>query len=244
MEALESVLVIEDDKMIRELLRLTLEKKFLILEASTARRSWEILTQHHADAIVMDLNLPDFCGLQLIKNIRKNHAHIPIIVLSGEKDDARKVQCFNVGADDFVEKPFCTDLLVARINAHLKRCKELNGHSNIEANDSLPSDSEQQMELNGWVVDPLKFQLFDKQGHSADLSSREFCLLQYFLMNEGRAISRQELCEAVREKNYVPTPRALDVKIARIRKKICGPKGGAQIIKTIRGVGYMLNLEN
>lgn len=237
MENFKTVLVIEDDKITRHLLRAELENNFLVLEAATGERCLGILETHPSNIIVMDFNLPDYCGTDLIKKIRQI-TDIPLLVLSGEDSEEKKVKSFEFGADDFIAKPYNADLLIARINASLRRYEGLSHNDNTG---HMNGHAAQPLKFNEWSLDPMKFQLFDEENNSADLTSREYELLRVLINNGDRALPREELCEAIREDNYIPTPRAIDVKITRIRKKIRDRADAPDIIRTIRGVGYMFN---
>ena len=236
MSELETLLLIEDDHTVRYSLRKTLEEEFIILEASTCKRSLSILEQYRFCLILMDLNLPDGCGFELLENIRKKTS-APVIILSGEKNDNKKLKTFELGADDFLTKPYKPDLLVARIKAITRR----NSRSSEDIKPENTEHNLKDLRFGVWKIDTYKFQLFDDNSNPAELSSREYTLLTYLIINADRAIHRQELCEAVKEENYKPTPRALDVKIARIRKKIKDDKTPPEIIKTVRGIGYMFD---
>lgn len=234
-----TILLIEDDKTSRKLLRVALENHdFIILEATSIKRCFEILERHKANAILMDLNLPDGCGLDFIKDIRSK-TDVPLLIVSSERDTARKIMTFESGADDFVSKPFLPDLLIARLNAHIRRYKAIN--ESVEAHQRRQDIEYLSIHGTTWVLDRLQIQLFDDQNQSAELTSREFALLDFLVSNPNRAIRREELCAAMKEERYIPTPRALDVKIARIRKKIHDNGVQPNIIKTIRGVGYMFS---
>lgn len=242
MDTLNTILLIEDDRTSRKLLRVALENHdFIILEATSSKRCFEILDRHKANAILMDLNLPDGCGIDIIKEIRTK-TDVPLVVVSSERDNAKKVRTFESGADDFVSKPFLPELLIARLNAHIRRYKSISEAAEVQHNNRAVA----YINIKGalWTLDRLQMQLFDAANTPAGLTSREFTLLDHFVSNPNRAIKREELCEATKEDRYVPTPRALDVKIARIRKKINDDGAQPQIIKTIRGVGYMYHQDS
>lgn len=233
---METLLLIEDDKFTRHFIREQLEAHdVVVLEAISGKRSLEILDQHHVDLILLDIGLPDGNGLDFIPEIRKR-SDVPLIIVSAEKDVSNRIDGLKRGADDFVPKPFSAGELLARIEANLRRYRE--PHPVIS-----PSGlhNESKIFFHNWVLEPDKFQIFNQNGQSGDLTIREYKVLEMLIRNAGRVISREDLCKAVREDNYIPTSRAMDVKITRIRKKIGDDAGDPQIIKTIRGVGYMFD---
>lgn len=237
--ALNTLLLIDDDRAIRHMLRESLEQEnFLILEASHGRRSLEILRQHSVDLILLDLGLPDANGLDFIGQIR-NFTNVPLIIVSGDHTCSNKVKGFETGADDFVAKPFDVIELVARIKAHLRRSQVT--HSNQNAR---PAGREKPLiKFGDWTMDRGKFQIFDQANMPCDLTPREFQLLEALILNQNKVLRREDLCEAIREEKYIPTPRAIDVKITRIRKKIGDDAADPKIIRTIRGVGYIFDAE-
>ena len=234
---LNTILLVEDDKMVRQYMREALEKDFLILEASKGKRSLEILKQHKVNLVLLDLNLPDARGMEFVTAIRA-HTSAPLIVVSGESNNSKRVQTIDMGADDFVPKPINMELLTTKIKAHIRRFKDpfLEDNS-YEATGFTRPD----IRYGKWKMDAEKFQFFDQNGESAGLTTREFQLMNVLINNAGRAITRKELCEAIREQNYIPSDRAIDVKITRIRKKICDNAASPELLKTVRGVGYMFN---
>ncbi len=238
MKSLNTILLVEDDKTTRFMLREQLEKNdFIILEACAGRRCLEIIEQYPVNLILLDLNLPDGNGFDFIDKI-KAQTDVPLIILSSEKDEDKRVESFEIGADDFVSKPFNSKVLIARIKAHIRRYDISHNTSiNMKRNGKESNISH----FHGWTLDRLKYELHDKDGQAAALTQKEFYLLDYIVLHPDRVLKRDELCEVIRENNYVPTPRAIDVKITRIRKKIGDNALQPFIIKTVRGVGYIFN---
>lgn len=238
MEAdLNTILLVEDDKMTRLLLRDCLEgENYIILEAANASRSIEILNTYPVCLVLMDLNLPDMSGIDLIREIRMK-TPVPLVVVSGDEDEQKKVLSFENGADDFVTKPFHPDVLVARVRAHIRRYDELEENIRQKAFSTHTSAAS----FNGWQLDALKFQLFDQKGNSADLTCSEFRILEFLIANSKRAVRREELSDLLSDDGRFISDRAIDVKITRLRKKIGDHAGHPDIIKTIYGVGYIFN---
>lgn len=233
--AMQTLLLIEDDKLLRHVLKETLEgENFLVLEAANGMRSMEIIAQHHVDLILLDLRLPDGSGLDLIPRIR-GISNAPIVIVSGEKDKSLKMSGFSLGASDYVGKPFDMDELIARVKANLQR-NNAPDHSMLFQREQNSNLAEVRFET--WTLDRKKFQIFNQSGGSANLTFREFQLMDVLVACAGKVMSRHDLCKALHEKNYVLSPRAIDAKITRIRKKIGDDADSPRLIKTVRGAGY------
>lgn len=232
---METILVVEDEGSVRQSLRLYLERKgFLIIEAMHGARLFDVLEHHEVDLILLDVMLPDGSGLCFLEDIKKRF-DLPVFILSGRSDKADILSGYDAGADDYICKPIDFDVLHARIQVALKR------HDSYKSMASGAEGRECIISFHDWVLDRSRFQVFDSSGRSGELTIAEFKVLEFLLVNSGRVIRREELCDIVKEGSYVPSARALDVKIARIRKKISSHKCASDIIKTVRGVGYMLD---
>ena len=231
-------MLVEDDETLRRTLTRILEREnYTVFEAALGKRLLEILNQHPVDLILLDMRLPDATGLDLIQMIRQQ-TDIPIIIISGEKNKAKTVSGLYLGADDHLTKPFDIDELIARITANLRRYR---GEFPVRAHPGKHQEAAPHVTFAGWTLDREKSQIFNDAGVTGDLTAHEFRLLELLVSNAGRVFRRQELCEAIRVENYVPTPRAIDLKIMRIRKKIGDDATQPALIKTVRGVGYMLD---
>lgn len=240
---MDTLLLVEDDKLLRLTLKENLDREnFIVFEASVGRRALEIIAHHHVDLILLDINLPDGNGLDFIEDIRKK-TDVPLIIVSGSGGKESRLSGLELGADDYVSKPVDIDELVARIKANLRRYKGSYANQNIQVNGTSATQNKD-IRFGCWTIDYDQFQIFDEEHNSANLTIQEFKLLEFLIDHAGVAQRREDMCEAIREENYVPTPRAIDVKITRIRKKIDDEATAAQIIKTVRGVGYMFNRRN
>lgn len=150
----------------------------------------------------------------------------------------KKVQSFENGADDFVTKPFHPELLCARVRAHIRRHHELE-ETILEYNRQQKQTS---LFFNGWQLDADKYQLYDVQGKSAELSLAEFKILQHLILNCEKVVRREELAALLSDHpNHHISNRAIDIKITRIRKKIGDNTGQSDILKTVYGAGYIFN---
>ena len=230
-----TVLIVDDDVTMWQMLRESLkDQDYLIFEANSCKRLMDILHSQGVDIILLDLNLQDGNSLILLPEIRKC-TNAPILIVSGTNAASVTIQSLHNGADDYIQKPFDLDELRARIKANLRR-SSLNSSNQNEKH--TPA---KKIRFGQWTLDMSRCQLFDKDNKSADLTIKEYHLLSKLAANPSKVISRDELCESIRERNYVPTGRAIDIKIMRIRKKMGDSATTPKIIKTIRGAGYIFD---
>lgn len=209
---------------------------YQVTEAYDVASALEKVDEGTFDIILLDLVLPDGEGLSLIPQFQQR-AKTPIVVVSGKSETTEKVVCLEMGADDYITKPFEMRELSARIKAVMRR-----SDSAIAAQkESVPEDTEKKAELvkfcGGWTLDRAQYQLFRPDSSSAELTTGEFQLLDALISSSQKTLSRERLFELTRDGDYDVYDRAIDIQVARIRKKI--KDENAEIIKTVRGVGYM-----
>lgn len=225
------VLSIDDDVHLQNVVKTYLEDdgyRVVCLESGAQLK--EFLPQRF-DVALLDLVLPDAEGFELIHKLRI-HTNAPIIVVSGKSDTTEKIISLEMGADDYLTKPFEMRELSARIKAALRRVRE---QMHI-----LPSPANtNKVHFGSWNLDRAQYQVYDDTGRSADLTTGEFQLLEALVMSAGRVLSREQLFDLTRAGNYDSYDRAIDIQIARIRKKIGDNAKDGQLLKTIRGIGYM-----
>lgn len=234
-----TLLLINPDKALRYTLREELQNEhFLVLEAAHGQRSIDIVCQHKIDLILLDMHHPaDGDAISFITHLREK-TDAPLIVFADQAETTKRIAGFACGADDFVSKPFDAAELIARIRAHLRRYGTL---QNMEANIKDHQTAQDVVTFAGKIFDRRRMQLQDENNQPVELTLREFQLLEALVLNAGKPLKRDYLCEAIREPRYVPTPRAIDVKITRIRKKIGDDATNPHIIETVRGIGYRFN---
>lgn len=226
------VLSVDDDEGLQTVLKQYLEgESYVVATASNGAQMNEKLEDVNADVILLDLVLPDTDGITLIPQIRAK-TQVPIIVLSGKSDTTEKIICLEMGADDYITKPFEMRELSARIKAAMRRM-EVPANTNNEAI-ALKEDT---ITFNKFTLDRNQFQLFDGKNNALDITTGEFKLLEALVLAPNRALSREQLFELTRDGEFDSYDRAIDIQIGRIRKKL--GKEGSNIIKTVRGVGYM-----
>lgn len=233
-----TILLADANKEIRTLLRTSLEQEnFIILEASKTQRMIDILACHHIDLILLEQELQDGTTLPFLPRIR-SQTDAPVIMMSGQSHSAHKVKLFEMGADDVINKPFEMPELFARIKANLRRGRVAEQR---EINDNAKTTALPRIRFNDWILDKTRFGVFKTSGQSADLTAQEFQLLDILVQHPHQVFLREELCLLLKEQNYIPTERSIDVKIARIRRKLGDDARDSSLIKTVHRLGYMLN---
>ena len=229
------VLTVDDDANLQTVIEHYLEaENYGVVKAGSVKDAIEAVGKETFHVILLDLGLPDGEGLSLISRF-KHETDAAIIVVSGKDDTTEKIICLEMGADDYLTKPFEMRELSARIKAVMRRMESAEA-SAPEANEEENAASGR-VELEHWVLDRGQYQLFDKNGKSLELTTGEFQLLEALVLSAKRALSREQLFEKTRDGEYDVYDRAIDIQIARIRKKIGDDDNS--VIKTIRGVGYM-----
>jgi len=231
-----TVLSVDDDKDLQLVLRQHLEDDgYQVVDAFSGKQLEERLFSGHHDVILLDLGLPDTQGLSLISTIRAK-TKTPIIIVSGKTDTMEKVVGLEMGADDYITKPFEMRELSARIRAVLRRTAAEAPAAAPAANDKVA----ERVTFSTWYLDRTQYQAFDKKNQSMNLTTGEFKLLDVLVASCNKAVSREQLYDRTRQDGYDTYDRAIDIQIARIRKKMGDDTKTPTMIKTIRGVGYML----
>lgn len=223
-----NILLIEDDIITSKLLKQTLEdNSFLFHSVDNGKKALAYLNEQEIDIILMGLSLPDIPGFELLRMIKNNssYQHIPIIIITSNTDKLDTILALEIGADDYIIKPFHQRELIARINVILRRYK-LNSKNPINTLifGNLKID-----------IDTRKVNLFNK---NIDLTFKEFEILSLLSSTPGKVFSRDEIINTIWGYEYITTTRAVDMHIASLRKKICDTKQENSYIETVRGVGY------
>jgi two-component system phosphate regulon response regulator PhoB len=220
-----TVLIVEDEEDIRTLLRYNLGKEGFSV---TAVESGELGLQHaianHPDLIVLDLMLPGMDGLSVCRALKNSDqtCDIPIIIASAKGEEADIITGLEMGADDYVAKPYSPKVLIARLRALLRRTGQ------------QPADQGAAVRVHELEIDPVKFKA-RLAGEKLALTTNEFHVLHYLARHVGWVFTRYQIVNAVRGEDYVVTERAIDVQIAGLRKKL---GKHADYIETVRGIGY------
>ncbi len=231
------ILSVDDDKNLQLVLREYLEEDgYKVISAHSGRELEDKLKGDPFDVVLLDLMLPDSQGLGLITKIRGT-TRAPVIIVSGKSDTTKKIVGLEMGADDYITKPFEMRELSARIRAVLRRSQETLMSAAAPANDTKLGDT---ITFSGWKLDRTQYQAFDEKGQSLGLTTGEFKLLEALAVSANRALSREHLFDLTRDGKFDTYDRAIDIQIARIRKKLGDDTKAPALIKTVRGVGYML----
>ena len=230
------ILLVEDDPALRTLTTRALQENgYVVRPASAAPEMWIALEQGPVDLILLDIMLPGTSGIDLCRTLRQK-SDVPIIFVSAKGSETDRVVGLELGADDYIAKPFGTRELIARIRAVLRR-------GTMERGDRGPGEREKGVrQFDGWTVTLPRRELTSPTGAIVDLTGAEFDLLVALLDHAGRVIARERLIELSRTRLGDSSDRSVDVLISRLRRKLSSAGKDAPII-TVRGVGYMLNTE-
>jgi two-component system alkaline phosphatase synthesis response regulator PhoP len=227
---LRRVLIVEDDKDIVELVRYNLEKEgYQVSVAQDGLTALSALKKSAPDFLILDLMLPKLPGLEVCREIRKDEAlnRLPILMLTARGEEADRVVGLEMGADDYVTKPFSPRELVARVKALLRRVEPA-------------GDAEKPVEIRELSIDPASYRVV-RAGKTVPLSTLEFRLLYYLARRPNRVFSRDQLLDAVWGTDRFVTPRSVDVYIRRLREKVEADPEKPEYLKTVRGAGYIFD---
>ena len=224
------VLIVEDDKDIVELVRYNLEKEgYQTAVAADGLTALSTLRRTPPDLVLLDLMLPKLPGLEVCREIRRDQSlnRLPILMLTARGEEADRVVGLEMGADDYVTKPFSPRELVARIKALLRRTE--------------PSgEAEKAVECRGLHIDPASYRVM-RGGKPVALSTLEFRLLYFLARRPDRVFTRDQLLDAVWGTDRFVTPRSVDVYIRRLREKVEADPEKPEYLKTVRGAGYIFD---
>jgi two-component system KDP operon response regulator KdpE len=221
------ILITDDEPQIRKMLRITLEAAgYRTQEAESGKESLKLANALKPDLMLLDLGLPDIDGTEVIKQVRE-WSTLPILVVSVRSDDKDMVKAFDAGADDYVTKPFSTEVLIARIRAAVRR--------------SLQKDSgDTELHVGDIHVDLLKYEV-KVRGKVVPLSPKEYNLLAFFLRNTGKMLTHRQILKEVWGPAHTHDTQYLRVYIGQLRKKIEADPENPQYIVTEAGIGYRLD---
>lgn len=229
---MSKILVVDDEKNILELVRFNLEREgYQVLTAQDGARGLELAREKIPDLIVLDVMLPGMNGLEVCRELHQDTAtkNIPIIMLSARAEELDRVLGLEIGADDYVTKPFSPRELLARIKARLRRT----GHEGRE--EELAPEA--RLDFGRLIIDEDRFAVY-VDGVKQELTPKEFDLLRFIARQPGIVFSRDQLLEQVWGYDYAGDSRTVDVHIRHIRQKLEHLPEGAYFIETVRGVGY------
>ena len=227
-----SILIVDDDpRLCRTLAHYFKHEGYTAHTATSGAEMRQRLAIERPDLVILDLILPDEDGFSLARELRANY-DLPIIILTGKAETVDKVVGLEIGADDYVTKPFDERELLARIRSVLRRTAK-SGHGGPEAPVSVAC-------FAGWRLDLYSYELTSPSGESVALTSHEFQLLDAFVQHRNRVLTREVILEQVADRNWSPDDRSVDVLVGKLRKKIEKNPQHPKLIETIRGIGYKL----
>ncbi|WP_209341429.1 response regulator [Flavonifractor sp. AGMB03687] len=231
------ILIVEDEKNIVDILSFNLGKEgYETLEAYDGEAGLQLALEQNPDLILLDLMLPKMDGFDVCRNLRKENRSTPVIMLTAREEETDKVLGLELGADDYITKPFSMRELLARVKANIRRNEMVNG-----APVSAPAATGSRMELGRITIDPDQMMVY-KDGRALDLTQREYELIKFLAAQPGKVFSREALMEHVwNYEGYVGDVRAVDVAVRRLREKVEDDPASPQFVVTRRGLGYYFN---
>jgi len=228
------ILIVDDESEVRRLLEAGLKAEgYAVSEAADGAGLLAVLERKPVDLITLDVRLGGEDGFNLAREVRARN-NVPIIMISGKGDMIDRVVGLELGADDYIAKPFHMREVLARVRAVLRRYEA----KGSEAARASPAEKSRRFEFEGWVLDAGRRALTNPEGKDCELTTAEFNLLLLLLERPGRVLSRDELMDLLKGHDWTPLDRSIDGLVARLRKKI--ERGEVpQLVKTVRGVGYV-----
>jgi two-component system OmpR family response regulator len=235
MSAMDHILIVDDDRDIRDLLSEYLQKQgYRTTVAADGRAMRAVLARNEPTLIVLDLMLPGEDGLTLCREVRV-HSDVPIIMLTARGEEVDRIVGLEMGADDYLSKPFSPRELVARIKTILRRTRALPSN--------LKPDHIRTMRFAGWTLDVVTRNLISPQGVTIALSGTDFKLLRILLNHPNRVLTRDQLIDMTQSRDAGPFDRSIDLQVSRLRRRLNDNPKDPAIIKTARGEGYVLASE-
>lgn len=229
----EKILVVDDETAISDIIKFNFEKEGYVIDTSNNGKSAIALVEkNNYDLILLDIMMPKLNGFETLREIRKS-SDVPVIMLTAREDEVDKVLGLELGADDYVVKPFSMRELIARVKAVLRR---FDVHEKKEEDVKILNAMDLEIDLNKYQV--------SRNGEIIELTLREFELLKFLASHPGKVFSREELLQEVWEYEYYGDIRTVDVTVRRLREKIEDENKSFKYIKTKRGVGYLFAQDN
>lgn len=222
------VLVVDDEPKITELLKVCLEMQGMsVVCAENGREALEVFSREKADIVLTDIMMPVCDGYEFVTKLRET-SNVPVMFLTAKGDTLDKVKGFSIGADDYIVKPFDPLEAAARVSANLRRCY---GYDR-------GAEEEKKTVTCGHLVLDLNSKALTKSGQPVELTALEYKMIEYFMINKGKVLTKNQIYEAVWDNNIIPDDNSIMVAISKLRAKISDDSGDH--IKTIRGLGYRM----
>lgn len=225
------ILVVDDEQHILELVRFNLEKEgYQVITAPDGQLALNLVIQEKPDLIVLDLMLPEVDGFEVCRMVQKNDeiSETPIIMLTARGEEIDKILGLEIGADDYMTKPFSPRELLARVKAMLRRAAKKQAE---------PETAQGVIRVDGLIIDPERFEVV-LDGTRLELTPKEFELLRVLVRSRGKVLTRDFLLENIWGYEYIGDSRTVDVHIRHLRQKIEQDPASPRFIETVRGIGY------
>ena len=229
------ILAVDDESSIIDLLKFNVEKEgYNFISAQDGEEGYRKIIEEKPDLVILDIMLPKMDGLDICKKVRRQNNNVPIIMLSARSEEIDKIIGLEIGADDYMTKPFSPRELIARIKANLRKTE-------ITEEASKDEESVNKIEIGTLKLDLDKFEVVVRGEIVSDLTRREFEVLKYLTQRPGQIVTREDLLEQVWGYEYYGDIRTVDVTVRRIREKIEKNTANPRILITKRGVGYYIS---
>ncbi len=232
METASKILVVDDENEICKFLKDYLEAHgYEAYTANDGDQMRTVMADNEIDLVILDLVMPGEDGLTLTRYLREI-SKVAIIILTGKDDEVDRIVGLEMGADDYISKPFSSRELLARVKTVLRRAKDSGEHAvSVEGSTT---------KFAGWNLDKIGRKLTSPEGNEVPLTTMEFNLLSAFIDNPNRVLDRDRLLDILQNRNWEPYDRSIDVLVGRLRSKIEQDPKKPELIKTVRGTGYVL----
>lgn len=229
-----TIAIVEDDPEIRDLVAALLEREGFDVSAFGGSADLLATTRIEGlDCLILDLMLPGEDGLTICQSLRASYPRLPILIVTAKDDPIDRVIGLEVGADDYLAKPFNSRELLARVRSIIRRTRDLSGSS--------PEQLQEGFRFNGWLLQTGARDLIDPDGRSVTLTTGEFDLLYVLVLHSQRVLSREFLIDATRGSSAELVDRVIDVQIGRLRRKLGDDPREPALIRTVRGDGYLFS---
>lgn len=224
-----TILVADDEKEIRDLLRLYLEnEKYNVIEAKDGKQALDMLRSNKVDLCLLDIMMPNIDGYHVLQELRKE-SNMPVIILSAKDADSEKILGLNLGADDYISKPFNPLEAIARVNSNIRRFYKLGATDSVKVKEKLKV-RELELDTDACVL--------KKNGKVVELTSVEYRIMELLMSHPGKVYTKQQIYEAGWEDDFVVADNNIMVCISKLRSKLSEDQ--TEYIKTIRGLGYRM----
>jgi DNA-binding response OmpR family regulator len=234
------ILIVDDEPEVRTLLREFFELEgYRVSEAQDGAQMRAHLEKHPVTLITLDINLPGEDGFELAREIRAKR-NVPIVMISGKHDPTDRIVGLELGADDYITKPFNLREVLARVRAVLRRYRDGGERQRSEAG---ASTKDKRYVFDGYVLSTARRELTTPQGRAIELTAAEFNLLEMFVARPARVLTRDNIMDMLKGHEWSPLDRSIDTLVARLRKKIESDAERPKLIKTVRAVGYVFAAE-